>query len=443
MLKRCTVIILALASMISASAVAGAQTNERADAIELFPVASPAARPLFTPDALDASIAQQPAGRRQRHVTPAIKAMAKHLVTNFKYLPSKENLYWAGAGGGLALAVHPFDDNVNEYLVGNDTAEKIFKTGEILGELGTLLGSASVVYAVGRIKDQPKVSHLGMDLIEALAMSEALTQTLKYTTRRERPDGSSKNSFPSGHAADTFAFATALERHLNWKYSIPAYSVLVLRGALPPAGEPPLAQRRGVRLGGRHHRGTHRDEPRVGASVSCRSDGCPRRHGHYVRASVQVIGPLQRGLSRPGVPILAFRSWRRCLRSIPSRSSEHATLSACVSSSPCRPMRRVKNGIRSVPPASPATSNTPAPSRKNVRFSGKNSGNRVRLTWRMSASVSAKSVLTVIDALRFGVRFLKTSRPPVNCPSPSSRPPDMYGRTSRPWPCRAPSSPVS
>ena len=119
--------------------------------------------------------------------------------------------------------MHPFDDNVNEYLVGNDTAEKFFKPGEILGELGTLLGSASVVYAVGRIKDQPKVSHLGMDLIEALAMSEALTQTLKYTTRRERPDHSSKNSFPSGHAADTFAFATALERHLNWKYSILAY----------------------------------------------------------------------------------------------------------------------------------------------------------------------------------------------------------------------------
>ena len=223
MLKRCTVIILALASIISASAVAGAQTNERPDAIELFPVVSPAAQPLFTPDALDASIAQQPAGPPPTPRHTGIKAMTKHLVTNFKYLPSMENLYWAGAGGGLALAVHPFDDNVNEYLVGNDTAEKIFKTGEILGELGTLLGSASVVYAVGRIKDQPKVSHLGMDLIEALAMSEALTQTLKYTTRRERPDHSSKNSFPSGHAADTFAFATALERHLNWKYSIPAY----------------------------------------------------------------------------------------------------------------------------------------------------------------------------------------------------------------------------
>jgi membrane-associated phospholipid phosphatase len=165
----------------------------------------------------------QPAGPPPTPRHTGIKVMTQHLVTNFKYLPSLENLYWAGAGGGLALAAHPFDDNVNHALVGNDTAENIFKAGEILGELPTLLSSASIVYAVGRIKDQPKVSHLGMDLIEALAMSEAITQSLKYTVRRERPDGSSKNSFPSGHAADTFAFATALERHLNWKYSVAAY----------------------------------------------------------------------------------------------------------------------------------------------------------------------------------------------------------------------------
>lgn len=223
MRKRCTVIILTIASVISASGLVAAQTTGRPDAIELFPVVTPSTPPLIAPDGLDTYVAQQPAGPPPTPRHTGIKALTKHLVTNFKYLPSKENLFWAGAGGGLALAAHPFDDNVNEALVGNDTAEKVFKAGEILGELGTLLGSASVVYAVGRIKDQPKVSHLGMDLIEALAMSEALTQTLKYATGRERPDGSGKNSFPSGHAADTFAFATALERHLNWKYSIPAY----------------------------------------------------------------------------------------------------------------------------------------------------------------------------------------------------------------------------
>jgi membrane-associated phospholipid phosphatase len=112
---------------------------------------------------------------------------------------------------------------VNHALVNSDFADKFFKPGEVLGELPTLLSAATVTYAVGRIKDQPKVSHVGMDLIQSLAISEALTQTLKYATRRERPDGSGKNSFPSGHAADTFAFATALERHLGWKYAVPAY----------------------------------------------------------------------------------------------------------------------------------------------------------------------------------------------------------------------------
>ena len=214
---------LVVAGLTTSAGLLQAQTSEPIDASETVPAGL--RLPSFPAGSLDTDflIAQQPAGPPPTPRHTGIKAMATHIVTNFKYLPAKENLYWAGGGGALALIAHPFDDNVNEALVGNDTAEKIFKPGEILGELGTLLGSASTVYAVGRIGDKPKVSHLGMDLIEALAMSEALTQGLKYTVRRERPDGSSKNSFPSGHAADTFAFATALERHLNWRYSIAAY----------------------------------------------------------------------------------------------------------------------------------------------------------------------------------------------------------------------------
>jgi len=150
--------------------------------------------------------------------------MVKGFVADFKYLPSRENTLWAGVGGGLALAVHPADDNVNRELVGSDVADRVFKAGAVLGELPTLLTSASIVYAVGRLKDQPKVSHVGMDLIQSLAMAEVLTEALKYTTRRERPDGSGRTSFPSGHAADTFAFATALERHLGWRYAVPAYT---------------------------------------------------------------------------------------------------------------------------------------------------------------------------------------------------------------------------
>lgn len=215
--------VAVISVLMTTSAVAQAQSTDPPALSEGAPAPSIFKPALLPPPGSDDLFVQQPAGPPATPRHTGVTALAKHLVTNFKYLPTMENLYWAGAGGGLALVAHPFDDNVNHALVGNTKAEDFFKTGEILGELYTLLPSATVVYAVGRIKDQPKVSHVGMDLIEALAMSEALTQGLKYTVRRERPDGSSKNSFPSGHAADTFAFATALERHLNWRLAVPAY----------------------------------------------------------------------------------------------------------------------------------------------------------------------------------------------------------------------------
>src|SRR5262249_26560954 len=79
-------------------------------------------------------------------------------------------------------------------------------------------------YAYGRLFDQPKVSHLGMDLLQAQILSELLVEPLKVATHRERPDGSNHLSFPSGHAAVTFADATVIERHLGWRKSVLAYA---------------------------------------------------------------------------------------------------------------------------------------------------------------------------------------------------------------------------
>jgi hypothetical protein len=168
-------------------------------------------------------IEQQPAGPAPTPPHTGIKAMVKELGSDVKKLPSKENLLWVAIGSGLAAAAHPLDDNVNESLVANTTARRVFKPGAYLGQSYTLLAIASTVYVVGRARDERKISHVGMDLIRALAIAEGLTQTLKYATRRKRPDGSGPTSFPSGHAADTFAFATALERHLGWRYATPAY----------------------------------------------------------------------------------------------------------------------------------------------------------------------------------------------------------------------------
>jgi hypothetical protein len=165
----------------------------------------------------------QPAPPHPTPIHTGFKAMFKELGEDVKYIPSRENAMWAGIGGVFALAAHPVDKSVNHAMVNSDFAHAFFKPGAIMGETYTLLSTSVIVYAVGRTKDEPKVSHVGMDLLRAIAVSEGLTNALKYTTRRERPDHSGRTSFPSGHAADTFAFATALERHLNWRYFVPAY----------------------------------------------------------------------------------------------------------------------------------------------------------------------------------------------------------------------------
>jgi membrane-associated phospholipid phosphatase len=122
MQKRFELFVLGIALVISSSGMTSAQTNSQPAAIEQVPVVSKPARPLFTLDGLETNVAQQPPGPPPTPRHTEIKAMTKDLVTTFKYLPSMENLDGTGADNGLALVARPFDDNVNEALVGNDTA---------------------------------------------------------------------------------------------------------------------------------------------------------------------------------------------------------------------------------------------------------------------------------------------------------------------------------
>lgn len=171
----------------------------------------------------DLQVVQKPEGAPPTPAHTGVVAMLRGLITDFEHLPSMQNAFIAGVGGGLALAVHPLDGTVNNHLVGRGWSKDLFIPGKYMGESYTLLGVATTIYATGRLRDEPRVSHVGMDLLRSVAVSEVLTQALKYSVRRERPDGSDTYSFPSGHAADTFAFATALERHLGWRGAVPAY----------------------------------------------------------------------------------------------------------------------------------------------------------------------------------------------------------------------------
>jgi membrane-associated phospholipid phosphatase len=200
-----------------------ASSADSASAAAQSPVPPEAATPVaYLATHLFGQVVGVPEGPPPTPEHTGIMAMIRGLGHDVTNLPSRENLLWVGIGTGLSFAAHPLDNHVNEDLSGS-TLNKVFAPGAILGQSYTLLGVASTVYAFGRIKGEPRVSHMGMDLIRSVVIAEFITESLKYTVRRERPDGSGANSFPSGHSADTMAFATALERHFGWRYAVPAY----------------------------------------------------------------------------------------------------------------------------------------------------------------------------------------------------------------------------
>lgn len=62
-----------------------------------------------------------------------------------------------------------------------------------------------------------------MQFLKGFLANQAVTQGLKYTIHKDRPDDSDDHSFPSGHTSTTFQAAAFIHKRYGWEYSIPAY----------------------------------------------------------------------------------------------------------------------------------------------------------------------------------------------------------------------------
>jgi len=157
-----------------------------------------------------------------------VSALFHNLGDDVKHIPRRNTVFWWGAGAGMALAIHPQDRKINARLV-NSSTDNVWMAGHIIGNTGFILGASAATYIIGRSTDSRRAQHLGMDLIEASILSEGIVEGMKLIGRRPRPieigtaTQSKTFSFPSGHAAITFAAATVLQQHLGYKAAIPTY----------------------------------------------------------------------------------------------------------------------------------------------------------------------------------------------------------------------------
>lgn len=66
--------------------------------------------------------------------------------------------------------------------------------------------------------------------IGSIGAATLVTQGLKETISKERPDGSDNRSFPSGHTSSAFAAAATLHNRYGWKVGLPAHALAAFVG---------------------------------------------------------------------------------------------------------------------------------------------------------------------------------------------------------------------
>jgi membrane-associated phospholipid phosphatase len=128
---------------------------------------------------------------------------------------------WAPAGMAGVIAVGGWDQEISDWAVANTP---IFGSVESAGRWTEILHAAAGVGMIatalsvdpGEDEDPWRLRWETLGVEGAAAVTAAsLAEVIKGAAGRERPDGSSDQSFPSGHASAAFAYAAACRRNLQ------------------------------------------------------------------------------------------------------------------------------------------------------------------------------------------------------------------------------------
>ena len=206
---------------------------------------------------------------------------------DFKHFPSWDTAAWLAGGGGLALAVHPVDDDMNARLAKH---EGFFNAGQFIGSGYVQVGTGARDLRRGACHPQRTSQTPGNgspELTDRRADVHAGAE-IRHTPRR--PDHSDNRSFPSGHASATFASATVLQRHLGWKAALPTYTIASY-----------------VAISRMHENRHHLSDVVFGAALGIAAGRTTTRHGREHWALIPMFGKDAVGLMVAGEPEVNWR----------------------------------------------------------------------------------------------------------------------------------------
>jgi membrane-associated phospholipid phosphatase len=128
------------------------------------------------------------------------------------------NLKWElPVATAAAVLIAAGDDHINRHIQSTSFVQASTRTSNI--GLGVELGTAGLMYLAGCAKHRsPYLANTGFTALEAMGAANVMTFAVKVATNRQyayhaNPHGEfweGGRSFPSGHAATSFAFASVI-----------------------------------------------------------------------------------------------------------------------------------------------------------------------------------------------------------------------------------------
>jgi membrane-associated phospholipid phosphatase len=141
-----------------------------------------------------------------------------------RLLGDRESLTILGSGVAAVFAARLLDEEAQEHFSHQHRLGSLEEIGNDYlgtGVPGILL--AGGFWVAGASFENEKAIRAGRAQFESLTATFVATSILKGIGGRERPDGSDRYSFPSGHTSTVFASASVLSRFYGWKAGVPAY----------------------------------------------------------------------------------------------------------------------------------------------------------------------------------------------------------------------------
>jgi hypothetical protein len=147
------------------------------------------------------------------------------------HLTDRGGLTLLGVGSVLVAGARDQDEEMQTHFRGQNRLGDFDEAGNYFfgtGVPGVLIGGG--LWYFGDKYDDARTIHAGHASLEAVATTAITVSTLKLFVNRERPDGSDRFSFPSGHTSTVFASAGVLHQFYGWKTGAVAEAIGVLTG---------------------------------------------------------------------------------------------------------------------------------------------------------------------------------------------------------------------